>query len=100
MSFPSKKKYIELQKKYDTDLQRFKGGIAFAEEGRTILNTLQDIDSKQELTKTGLPDASKQLYLNQGKLYFNLKDINDMGQETFIEDPSTARKFNMSILKR
>jgi Tat protein secretion system quality control protein TatD with DNase activity len=93
-------KMIELQRKYDADLQRFKGGTVFADEGSKILKELQQIDSKQELTKTDLPDASKELYLNQGKLYYNLKDINDMGQEAFIHEPLTARKFNMSILKR
>lgn len=93
-------KLIELQRKYDTELSAYGGGIAFADEGAAILTALQETDSNQEVTKTNLPASSEELYYKQGLLYFKLKDINDIAQEAFIDDPLKARNYTMSILKR
>ena len=93
-------KLIELNRKYSSQLTAQAGGEAFTAEGEKLLNELKEIDSIQEKIKKNLPAASTELYYNQGKLYFMLKDINDSGQEAFMGNSVKTRQYNMEILNR
>lgn len=93
-------KLIDLNRKYSAELAKQKGGEAYAVLGEEILKKLQDTDSDKERTKKAVPEATQNLYLKQGQLYYKLKDINDSGQEAFTGNRLKASQYNMEILHR
>ena len=71
------------------------------DEGRTLMQTLQQADSAQEQARAfDLPASVATFYLKKGELYTALKVINNAGHELHAHDLPTASKFNMSILHR
>lgn len=80
------------------------GGWGVADEdlarGRQILSDLAAANTSQERAMKNLPSATKELYLLKGKTFLLLKRLARAGRDVFKDDPPTAAKLNLDILRR
>lgn len=71
------------------------------EEGKKAYQALEEADKAQQQARTSqLPAAVRAFFAKKTQLYLLLKTINDAGHELYASDPTSAAKFNLSILYR
>jgi len=68
--------------------------------GRRLLEELTAANIAQEAAVKNLPVATKDLYVLKGKAFLLLKRLARAGRDVFKNDPATAAKLNLDILRR
>ena len=69
-------------------------------DAKAAMNALVDANTAQEGALKDLPPKTRELYETKGRAYLLLKRLARTGRSLFADDPSTAAKFNLDILKR
>ncbi len=74
---------------------------ALVKEGQELCVKIGEVDSEHDLKRLKeLPEAVQNFYYQKGLLYIGIKVINDAGRQLHAGNPTSAAKYNLSILYR
>ena len=69
-------------------------------DAKAAMTALVDANTSQETAIKDLPPKTRELYEAKGRAYLLLKRLARTGRRVFANDPATAAKFNLDILRR
>ena len=91
---------VALASKHSTELAEW--GLTDQDiiDAKAAMKTLVDANTAQETALNDLPPKTRELYEIKGRAYLLIKRLARTGRRVFSNDPSTAAKFNLDILRR